>query len=112
MCLGPILIGAEPGTLVIVGGGGMPESVRKHFVELAGGKKARIAVLPQASSRPNRGEASVEVYSKLGAGEVYSVSLDDPKKARTLISKATAIWFPGGSQAQLYQEEKEMQETK
>ncbi len=81
----------------------MPETVRKHFVELAGGKKARIAVLPQASNRPNRGEASVEVYSKLGAGEVYSVSLDDPKKARTLISKATAIWFPGGSQAQLYE---------
>lgn len=77
--------------------------VRKHFVELAGGKKARIAVLPQASSRPNRGEASVEVYSKLGAGEVYNVTLDDPKKARALINKATAIWFPGGSQAQLYE---------
>jgi cyanophycinase len=77
--------------------------VRKHFVELAGGKKARIAVLPQASSRPNRGETSVEVYSKLGAGEVYNVTLDDPKKARALINKATAIWFPGGSQAQLYE---------
>ena len=94
----------EPGALVIVGGGGTPEMVRKHFVELAGGKKARIAVLPQASSRPNRGEASVEVYSKLGAGEVYNVTLDDPKKARVLINKATAIWFPGGSQQQLYQE--------
>ena len=78
--------------------------VRKHFVELAGGKKARIAVLPQASSRPNRGEASVGVYSKLGVGEVYNVTLDDPKKARVLINKATAIWFPGGSQQQLYQE--------
>ena len=94
----------EPGPLVIVGGGGTPEVVRKHFVELAGGKKARIAVLPQASSRPNRGEASVEVYSKLGAGEVYSVSLDNPEKARAMIEKATAIWFPGGSQEQLYQE--------
>jgi len=93
----------EPGTLVIVGGGGTPEMVRKHFVELAGGKKARIAVLPQASNRPNRGEASVEVYSKLGAGEVYNVTLADPKKARALINKATAIWFPGGSQAQLYE---------
>ena len=87
----------EPGALVIVGGGGTPEMIRKHFVELAGGKKARIAVLPQASSRPNRGEASVEVYSKLGAGEVYNVTLDDPKKARVLINKATAIWFSGGS---------------
>jgi len=104
MCLAPLLMGVEPGTLVIVGGGGTPETVRKHFVELAGGKKARIAVLPQASSRTNRGEASVEVYSKLGAGKVLSVSLDDPKKARTLMDKATAIWFPGGSQAQLYQE--------
>ena len=93
----------EPGALVIVGGGGTPEMIRKHFVELAGGKKARIAVLPQASSRPNRGEASVEVYSKLGAGEVYNVTLDDPKKARALIKKATAIWFSGGSQAQLYE---------
>ena len=94
----------EPGALVIVGGGGTPEMVRKHFVELAGGKKARIAVLPQASSRPNRGEASVEVYSKLGVDEVYNVTLDDPKKARALINRATAIWFPGGSQRQLYQE--------
>jgi len=94
----------EPGPLVIVGGGGTPETVRKHFVEIAGGKKARIAVLPQASSRPNRGEASVEVYSKLGAGEVYSVSLDDPEKARAMIERSTAIWFPGGSQSQLYQE--------
>ena len=94
----------EPGPLVIVGGGGTPEMVRKHFVEIAGGKKARIAVLPQASSRPNRGEASVEVYSKLGAGEVYSVSLDDSAKARAMIEKATAIWFPGGSQSQLFQE--------
>ncbi len=94
----------EPGALVIVGGGGTPEMVRKHFVELAGGKKARIAVLPQASSRPNRGEASVGVYSKLGVGEVYNVTLDDSKKARALINRATAIWFPGGSQRQLYQE--------
>ena len=93
---------AESGSLVIVGGGGIPEAVRKHFVELAGGKAARIAVLPQASSRPVRGQASVEMYSKLGAGEVYSVELDDPKKARAQIGRATAIWFSGGSQAQLY----------
>ena len=82
----------------------MPEAVRKHFVELAGGKAARIAVLPQASSRPDRGQASVEMYTKLGAGEVYRVELDDPKKARAQIGKATAVWIPGGSQVQLYQE--------
>ena len=72
---------AESGSLVIVGGGGIPEAVRKHFIELAGGKAARIAVLPQASSRPDRGQASVEMYSKLGAGEVYSVVMDDPNSS-------------------------------
>ncbi len=102
--LGCSLYAGESGSLVIVGGGGTPENVRRHFVELAGGKKARIAVLPQASSRLNRGEASVEVYTKLGAGEVYRVTLDDSNKARALINKATAIWFPGGSQRQLYQQ--------
>ena len=97
-----VLNAADLGSLIIVGGGGVPESVSKYFVKLAGGKAARIGVLPQASSRLNRGDASVAMYSKLGAGEVYIVELDDPKKARVQIGKATGIWFPGGSQAQLY----------
>jgi hypothetical protein len=40
---------ARRGSLVICGGGGLPESVRKEFVRLAGSPKAKIVVIPTAS---------------------------------------------------------------
>src|SRR5277367_5200732 len=39
-----------PGSLVICGGGKLPEPVMNRFVELAGGSEARIVVIPTASS--------------------------------------------------------------
>ena len=66
-CLGILTRGDEQGPLVIVGGGGTPLAVRQHFVKLAGGEAARIAVLPQASSRADRGQSSVKMFSELGA---------------------------------------------
>ncbi|MBQ18241.1 MAG: cyanophycinase [Planctomycetaceae bacterium] len=91
----------RPGPLVIVGGGGTPESVRLQFAKLAGGKKGRIAVLPQASSREDRGVSSVKMFDAL-AGQVYIVDLEDLQRAREQINSATAVWFPGGSQLALY----------
>src|SRR3954470_9552849 len=42
---------ATKGTLLIVGGGSQPDELVRHFVALAGGPgKARIAILPMASS--------------------------------------------------------------
>jgi cyanophycinase len=39
------------GTLLIVGGGSQPDDLVRHFVDLAGGPgKARIAILPMATS--------------------------------------------------------------
>jgi cyanophycinase len=92
---------AESGPLVIVGGGGTPLAVRQLFVKLAGGKTARIAVLPQASSRKDRGQSSVKMFSELGA-KVFIVELKNQKTARAQLDEATAIWFPGGSQAALF----------
>ena len=37
------------GSLVIVGGGGMPEDVRDRSIALAGGGASRIVVIPTAS---------------------------------------------------------------
>jgi len=91
----------RPGRLVIVGGGGTPESVGRHFVKLSGGSKARIAVLPQASSRPDRGASSVKMFNSLGSRS-FIVNLEDPRDARERIETATAVWFPGGSQSALY----------
>jgi len=101
LCLGCAVHASEQGPLVIVGGGGTPLEVRQHFVKLAGGKAARIAVLPQASSREDRGQSSVKMFSELGA-KVFIVELKNPEAARTRLKEATAIWFPGGSQTALY----------
>ena len=100
-CFSCAVRAAEPGPLVIVGGGGTPLAVRQHFVKLAGGKAARIAVLPQASAREDRGVSSEKMFSELGA-KVFIVELKNPKAARARLDEATAIWFPGGSQEVLY----------
>lgn len=96
------ILAARSGPLVIVGGGGTPEDVRQEFVRLAGGKTAVIAVLPQASNRPDRGKASVAALLKAGAAKAFVVELKDSATARTGLQRATAVWFPGGSQAALY----------
>src|SRR5579872_6924617 len=40
------------GSLVICGGGALPDSVRDKFIELAGGKKARLVIIPTAGDDP------------------------------------------------------------
>jgi len=101
-CCSCAVLAAEPGPLVIVGGGGTPLAVRQHLVKLAGGEAARIAVLPQASSRADRGQSSVKMFSELGA-KVFIVELKNPKAVCERLDEATAIWFSGGSQAALYE---------
>jgi cyanophycinase len=96
------LVTVQAGPLVIVGGGAIPVEVRQAFVDSAGGDKSIIAILPQASQRADRGKRSVDVFLHAGAAEAYVVELDDAEEARKKISHATGIWFPGGSQSDLY----------
>lgn len=94
------------GSLVIVGGGPIPESVNRRFVQLAGTRGTPfIVIIPNASANAaEAGAARVEIFGRLGA---TAVSLDlatlDPRSdsvARTL-ARATGIWFPGGLQSRL-----------
>src|SRR5271166_6101459 len=47
---------AKPGSLVIVGGGGIPDGVRDKFMALAGGKEAKLVIVPTASQSADRRE--------------------------------------------------------
>ena len=91
------------GHLVIVGGGGTPDSVVAKALELAGGSAARAVLLPQASSRPEAGEESVAFWKEKGFANIRSVDLSDPESARGAIESADFIWFPGGDQSRLMQ---------
>ncbi len=89
------------GPLVIVGGGGTPTSVVKKAIELAGGSKAIVAVLPQASKRKSRGQKSKEMFLAEGAQTAFVVHDLNSPEAKNKIQAATLIWMPGGSQNRL-----------
>ena len=95
---------------MICGGGGLPESVRREFVRLAGGPKAKIVVIPTASSDADGPAAEVaeflEPWNKMGAASVVLLhtrsraKADDPAFSRPL-EDATGVWFSGGDQSRV-----------
>ena len=94
------------GTLLIVGGGSQPEELVKHFIDLAGGPgKARIAILPMAtSSAVEAGAEKKAQLDSLGADSfvmIFNRSHADDDSLVTKIRTATGIWFPGGDQSLL-----------
>lgn len=99
-------IGAARGSLVIVGGGPIPDIINRRFVSLAGGApSARIVVIPNASAdAAAAGMARVATLAALG---VTAVVLDLTRvpstsdSAARLLAGATGIWFSGGLQARL-----------
>jgi len=107
------VVGPRRGSLVIMGGGGrdyqFPEIFAK-FVELAGGKRARIVVVPTAaSSAPDfdyQRSSAIPLARKLGVSEVSVLHTHDRKEADTedfvkLLKRATGVWFGGGRQWRL-----------
>src|SRR5579884_1832181 len=46
-----------PGALVIAGGGELPDEVPQRFLQLAGGKVARIVIIPSTSAAARDAEA-------------------------------------------------------
>ena len=94
------------GTLLIVGGGQQPEDLVRHFVDLAGGRgKARIAVVPMASSEPlETGQEKAEELRGLGAA-VFVLNLTrqqaESDSAVRLLDSVTGIWFTGGDQIRI-----------
>ena len=92
------------GALVIVGGGSMPNDVVARFVELAGGKEARIVVLPTAVPRDAAAREGVPGF--LREDEIANVTIlrqrESPEIAeeqfQTAMKAATGVWFGGGRQ--------------
>jgi cyanophycinase len=99
----------KPGALVIVGGGGLPDSVRDKFMALAGGKAARVVIIPTASEAADRKEEEegyLQPWRKYGPASLVLLhtrsreKADEPGFAKP-IAEATAVWFSGGDQVKL-----------
>jgi cyanophycinase len=92
--------------LIIVGGGTIPAEAKARFVELAGGKKAKIVVVPTASIDADKAEKRDGYLNQWRAFEPASLEpfhtrdrklADDPAFAKSL-REASAVWFSGGDQ--------------
>jgi cyanophycinase len=91
------------GTLVLIGGGAVPDDVGKRFFEAGGGAAGRFVILPISAPDPVRATAAEGFLAALGAKHVTVVphreqkDLEDPK-VLDVFDKATGVWFGGGRQ--------------
>jgi cyanophycinase len=103
---------AEPGTpgsLVIVGGGTMHDGIRGKFMALAGGKSARLVVIPTAGNAADRKEEEegyLEPWRKYSPASLTLLHTRSRAQADLAlfikpIAEATAVWFSGGDQVML-----------
>jgi cyanophycinase len=80
-----------------------------RFVDLAGGKKAHIAIIPTASDDPQRsGEGYATLFREMGVKEADWLRVErredaNAEPALVLLREATGIYITGGNQARLVQ---------
>jgi len=96
------------GSLVICGGGTLPDSVFERFLELAGGPQAKIVFIPTATEFTDspRANKDLDLLRAHGATMVQSLhtrdraEANDPTFYRPLTA-ATGVWLAGGVQSRL-----------
>ena len=100
--------GPENGHLIVAGGGKLSDEVLGKFVELAGGEKAKIVVIPTAGGRNEYAadHGRSKNFRALGAESVKVLHTTEPKIADTEdftapLREATGVWFSGGRQWRL-----------
>jgi len=99
-----LLQAQSKGYLVVVGGVQTKE-IQEKFVELAGGKDARIIIIPNAGSEPKRSsESQQRDYISLGAQADYLLFNKETADYEENLKKmewANAVFFLGGDQSDL-----------
>ena len=94
------------GSLVIVGGGRIPESIARRFVELAGGARAKVVLIPSAMPREGRAaDPFRRQLERLGVTDLQELDCSHPREVTpekvSVLTSATAVWFGGGRQWRL-----------
>lgn len=91
------------GCLVVAGGGRLSEPVKRTFVERAGGKSARIVVIPGGQIEQHHRDSYVAEWKRAGAAEVLILQTHSRKEANqpefsACLETATGVWLGGGDQ--------------
>jgi len=101
--------GGRRGTIVPIGGAEdqiKDPEILKRFVDLCGGRRARIAVIPTASERDDTGRRYERIFKDLGARSVKSfefASRADAEDDEAVgdLKEASGIFLSGGNQLRL-----------
>jgi cyanophycinase len=109
MCPSRVAEGGERGWIVPIGGAEDKESRRrilKRFVQLCGGRAARIVIVPTASRLADTGARYEELFDRLEAGHAVSIDFqtrEDGEREDYLreIEQASGVFFTGGNQLRI-----------
>ena len=98
--------GPVTGSLVIVGGGRLSDTIIERFIELAGGADARIVLVPTADGAGSYNDRAAEFLRSRGAANVVILHTGSRDTADTEaftrpLEDATGVWFGGGRQWRL-----------
>jgi cyanophycinase len=101
--------GLAAGSLVIVGGGSpLPDTVRDRFLELAGGKNARLVVIPTASNKADQPQLlkTPQYWKAQNVASVVVLHTHSREQANDTafvkpLTEATGVWLTGGVQSRL-----------
>jgi cyanophycinase len=97
------------GTLLLCGGGRIPDAVRDEFVRLAGAEKGKLVIIPAASGDDTvdaDAAAVTEIWKSRGIGTITTLhtrsrELADSDDFCAPLRNATAVWITGGRQTQI-----------
>jgi cyanophycinase len=92
------------GTLVLAGGGKLPDSLFRQSLAACGTDSPIVLVFPQASSREKAGSEGTHAWTAAGALGVSIADLSNPDTVASQILAADILWFSGGSQLKLIKE--------
>lgn len=96
----------EKGTLLIVGGGGLPTGLMDQFCELAGGpEKAKLVYVPcEEDDEVSPQQSTIQNWRKMGVQHATlfhtkdRIKADKDEEFLAPLKEATGIWFGGGRQ--------------
>lgn len=94
------------GTLVICGGGPVPDTARRAFVELAGGPAARLVVIPATQEDESSLSSYLDVWKDYQPLTFNLLTAQNRQQANdaeytSVLDQATGVWFGGGQQSWL-----------
>lgn len=101
-----LVAAAQEGTVILHGGGTVSSAVRDRFLELSGGKDARLLVIPTADPDDPTDDARLEVWRRRNPASVsllHATSRDEAQREAFAapLKQATGVWISGGYQSRL-----------